>query len=196
MKDLGELSLADAAKQAAGNWKHFQCFVWWRKLNRPDDWAIIYTHHRDSGLLDVSNASVIDKALAPHGGDVLEEDHFHWAVGWIKGYSIRVYRRGRITKAFRTYHELAQRMADYPILDEMDYSERELEATFDNIADSAWRLEPLYDLPEGWIGNVYHWLADNDCSAIESADDQGGYPDEDQLRTAFDALGYRQTATV
>lgn len=87
-------------------------------------------------------------------------------------------------------------MAEYPILDEMDYSERELEATFDNIADSAWRLEPLYDLPEGWIDDVYHWFADNDCSAIESSDDQGGYPDEDQLRAAFDALGYRQTAAV
>ena len=133
-----------------GNWKHFQCFVWWRKLNRPDDWAIIYTHHRDSGLLDVSNASVIDKALAPHGGDVLEEDHFHWAVGWIKGYSIRVYTTWPDYQGIPHLSRIGPRMADYPILDESDYSERELEATFDNIADSAWRLEPLYDLPEGW----------------------------------------------
>ena len=194
MSDLGELPLADAAKQAAGNWQNFRCFVWWRKLDRPEDWAIIYTHHRDSGLLDVSNASVIATALAPHTGDIVEEDHFHWAVGWIKGYSIRVYRRGRITKAFRAYHKMAQRMADYPILDEDDYSERELEATFDNIADAAYRLE--YDLPEDWVGHVYHWFADNDCSAIENADDQGGYPDEDQLRAAFDALGYRQTGAL
>jgi hypothetical protein len=124
------------------------------------------------------------------------EDHSHWAVGWVKGYSIRVYKRGRITKAFRAYHQLAQRMANYPILDEEDYSERELEATLENIRDAAWRIKDEYDLPEDWVGNVYHWFADNDCSAIENADDNGGYPDEEQLRAAFDALGYRQTATV
>ena len=40
MSDFGELSLVDAAKQAAGNWREFRCFVWWRKLDRPEDWAI------------------------------------------------------------------------------------------------------------------------------------------------------------
>ena len=54
--------------------------------------------------------------------DVFEEHHNHFAVGWIEGYSIRVYRDGRITKAFRTYYDLQQRLADYPLLDEEDYS--------------------------------------------------------------------------
>jgi hypothetical protein len=202
MRDLGELSLEDAAKQAAGNWRDFHCFVWWRKddLERPEDWAIVYTHNRDSRLLDMSNASAIDESLAPFtkgdNPDVVEEDHSHWAVGWVKGYSIRVYRRGRITEAFRAYHRLAQRMADYPILDEEDYGERELEATLENIGDAAYRLKDEYDLPEGWVGNVYHWFAEHDCNAIENADDNGGYPDEEQLRAAFDALGYQQAAIV
>lgn len=144
MSELGELSLEDAAAQAAANWQEYSCFVWGcaDDLKRPEDWAIIYTHNRDSRLLDLSNAGVIDEALSPFtkgdNPDVVEEDHFHWAVGWIKGYSIRVYKRGRITKAFRAYHRLAQRMTDYPILDEEDYSERELEATLENIGDAAW----------------------------------------------------------
>lgn len=192
MRDLGELSLEEAAQQAAGNWREFRCFVWWRQLPDADKWAIIYTHNRDSRLLDMSNASAIDKAMAPFiGGDVVEEDHSHWAVGWVKGYSIRVFKRGRITKAFRAYHQLAQRMADYPILDEGDYSERELEATLENIGDAAWRVKEDYDLPEGWAYDVYHWFAEHDYNAIESADDNGGYPDEEQLRAAFDALGYQ-----
>ena len=202
MRNLGELSLEDAAKQAAGNWREFRCFVWCRMddLLDADKWAIIYTHNRDSRLLDLSNAGAIDEVLAPFtkgdNPDVVEEDHSHWACGWIKGYSIRVYKRGRITKAFRAYHQLAQRMADYPILNEEDYSERELEATLENIGDAAWRIKDEYNLPEDWVGNVYHWFADNDCSAIENADDNGGYPDEEQLRAAFDALGYRETAIV
>ncbi len=200
MRDLGELSLEDAAKQAAGNWQEFRCFVWWRKDDLPDadKWAIIYTHNRDSRLLDLSNASAIDEALAPFtkgdNPDVVEEDHSHWAVGWVKGYSIRVYKRGRITKSFRTYHQLAQCMDEHPILDEDNYSERELEATLENIKDAAYRLKNEYDLPEGWVENAYHWFADNDCSAIEG--DNGGYPSEDQLREVFNSLGYQSLAVA
>ena len=110
--------------------------------------------------------------------------------------SIRVFRRGRTTKAFRAYHKLAQRLAEYPVLDEADYSSREYKATLENLPDAAWRLKNEYDLPEGWPEAVYRWLSDHDSSAVESRDDQGGYPTEDQLRAAFDALGYEQTAAV
>ena len=79
----------------------------------------------------------------------MEEHHTHWAVGWVDGYAIRVYRRGRITKAFRTCHDLQSRLADYPVLDEDDYSNRVYEATLENIADAAWRLKREYDLPVG-----------------------------------------------
>lgn len=199
---LGELDLESAAKQAAGNWRHFECFVWDRErdLEDADAWTIIYTHHRDSGLLDQSNAAAIEQAMESFidgkDPDAVAEHHHHWAVGWVDGYSIRVYRRGRITKAFRAYHELAHRLADYPVLDEEDYSRREYEATLENLPDAAWRLRDEYDLPEGWESDVYSWLSDNDCSAIESHDDQGGYPDEDQLRAAFEALGYGQAMAV
>ena len=54
----------------------------------------------------------------------------------IDGFSIRVYdSKGEITPAFRAYHELAERLADYPILDEEDYSRREYEETLRNIVD-------------------------------------------------------------
>ena len=51
---LAELNLENAAEQAAGNWQTFNYFVWFRKdeLDEPEQWAVIYTHHRDSGLLD------------------------------------------------------------------------------------------------------------------------------------------------
>ena len=121
--------------------------------------------------------------------DVMEEHHKHWAVGWVDGYAIRVFRRGRITKAFRTWHDLQQRLADYPILDEDDYSNRVYEATLENIADAAWRLKRDYDLPSDWAFQVYRWLSDHDCSEIENDDDRGGYPSEEWLCRAFDGLG-------
>lgn len=199
---LGELTLEEAAKEAAGNWQKFDCFCWdrARDLDDPENWAITYTHNRDSGLLNQSNAAGIDKAMElltdTDDPDVMAEHHHHWACGWIDGYSIRVYRNGQITEAFKTYHALAERLANYPVLDEEDYSRRELDATLANLPDAAWKLKNDYDLPEDWEEAVYHWLSDNMPGAVESRDDQGGYPNENQLRAAFEALGYQQTAVV
>jgi hypothetical protein len=200
MTKLGGLDLKAAAKEAAGNWRRFESFAWdrARQLARPESWAIVYTNHRDSGLLDQSNAAAIEEALEPftngNDPDVVAEHHHHWAVGWIDGFSIRVFRRGRITKAFQTYHELVERMDDYPVLDDEDYSRREYEATLENIADSAWRLKRDFDLPEDWEAEVYSWLSDHDQAAIENRDDQGGYPDEDQVEAAFLALDFKRAA--
>jgi hypothetical protein len=197
---LGELTVEEAAKQAAGNWRNFDCFVWHRRNEVPDaeNWAIFYTHHRDSGLLDQSNASVIEKALEPFteddNPDVVFESHSHWAVGHVDGLSVRVFRDGQITEAFKTYHELRERLADYPVLDEEDYSNREFEATLENIQDTAWRLKNEFDLPEGWEGQAYDWFSEHNCRAVENRDDQGGCPSEDELREAFEALGFRKLA--
>lgn len=191
---LGELTVEEAAREAAGNWQRFQCFCWFRStdLIRPEDWAVIYTHNRDSGLLDQSNAAVIEKELRPFTDkDVVFESHHHWAVGHVDGFSIRVYRRGRITKAFRTYYKLAQLMEAYPILDESDYSNREYEATLQNIPLAGWRFKDRFDLRDGWADKVYSWLSDNRCSALENTDDQGGWPDEEDIEAALLAIGYK-----
>lgn len=197
---LGEMTLEEAALEAAGNWQTFDCFVWFRRneLEDAEDWALVYTHNRDSGLLAQSNSSVIAKALGPFtegdDPDVVCESHSHWAVGHVDGFSIRVVRDTQITDAFKTYHELSERMADYPVLDEEDYSNREYEATVENLADAAWRLKNEFELPQGWEGDVYEWLSENNCGAIENCDDQGGYPDEEELQEAFKSLGYRRVA--
>src|SRR5207249_1782032 len=125
----------------------------------------------------------IEAALKPfsegENPDVVFESHSHWAVGHVDGFSIRVFKRGRVTKAFKTYHELAERMADYPILDESDYSEREYQAAFDNLDLAAWRMKREFKLPEDWQSSVFDWLGQNRANALENSDDQGGWPDED-----------------
>ena len=196
MSMVGEMTLEDAAKQLAGNWQKFESFCWFREseIADPDTWAIIYTHNRDSGLLDQSNADAVAEALKAFSemddADVVFESHDHWAVGHVDGFSIRVYRNGEITEAFKTYHDLMEQMDGYPVLNEEDYCNRELEATLENISDAAWRLKGAFDLKDGWESEVFSWFWDHRQSAVENRDDQGGYPEEDDLRTAFDALGY------
>jgi hypothetical protein len=195
---IGELE--QAAEEAAGNWRQFDCFSWLRQydLDDADDWTIVYTHHRDSGLVDQSNAEVIAKAMERYtkgdNPDVVVETHNHWAVGHVDGFSIRVYRRGRITRAFRTWHDIQSRLNDYPLLDEEDYSSREREATLQNIIHAAWRLTREFDLPDGWESEVYAWLSENDCCEIDNMDDLGGSPSEAAIRRAMVALGYIKPA--
>lgn len=195
---LGEMALEDAARQAAGNWRRFDCFCWHRRdeLDDPDHWAIIYTHNRDSTLLDQSNAAaiaaVMERFTEGDDPDVVFESHSHWLVGHVDGFSVMVFRNGAVTEAFRTYHAIAERLSDYPILSDEDYSRRESEALLDNIADAAWRLKDQYHLPDGWEPEVASWLWDHDQRAVENRDDRGGYPEESSLVAAFDALGYER----
>jgi len=196
---LGTLTLEDAANEAAGNWQKFDSFVWWRQreMDDADQWTVVYSHNRDSGLLEQSNAAVIAKALETltdgDDPDVVAESHSHWLVGHVDGYSIRVFDGdGNITEAFRTYFELLEQLDDYPLLDESDYSQREYDATHENIDLAAWKVMREFVLPEGWESEVYSWLSDNDPSQLENVDDQGGWPDEDSLREAFVALGYKE----
>jgi hypothetical protein len=77
---LGELEVDEAAHDIVGNWKRFQCFIWFRDdIDDADNWAIIYLSHRDSGLLDQSNASVIRRSLESYTDgddpDVVMESH-------------------------------------------------------------------------------------------------------------------------
>jgi hypothetical protein len=193
------MSIEDDAKEAAGSWQRFESFAWHRRwdLEDSDKWAIFNTHHRDSGLLDQSNADQLNKAMKPFAdqdeSDVMWEHAGHWAVGWVDGLSIRVYNAaGEITEAFKAYWELMGALQDYPVLNDEDYSNREYEATIENIGSAAYGIKDEYELPEGWESEVFSWFWDHRQSAVENRDDQGGYPDNDDLRAAFDALGYAQ----
>ena len=66
-------------------------------------------------------------------------------------------------------------------------------ATIENIADAAWRLKrESMTFPRAGKCDVYSWLSDHCQRAVENRDDRGGYPEEDDLRDAFVALGYER----
>jgi hypothetical protein len=185
------------ARELAGNWKRFESFAWHaRPDHHSEQWALVYTHNRDSGLLDQSNAHAIEKELSRFEGRTVRfESHNHWAHGHVDGFAIRVYRRnGQITRAFRAYAELVQSLEDYPILDESDYSAREHEAATKGIEDVGGRVARRDDwiLPEDWESQVWDWLGEHEQRELENRDDQGAYPSEDAMRRAFDDLGYRR----
>lgn len=202
-------SLEQTANALSGNWQKFPCFCWARRFedHDPGNWCIVYTHNRDSHLVEQSNAAVIDRVMAPFtegdNPDAVRERHSHWACGWLDGYAIRVWRDGQITPAFRAWYDLAERRNSCGLLDCDDYAEREHEATLANIRSEgrigspAWaRSQALFNpeqLPADWAEQVYDWLADNNPGTVENHDDCGGYPTREQIAEALRALGLAQS---
>lgn len=170
-----------------GNWQKFDSFSWWgrddEQIPDPKNWTIYYTHNRDSRLLEQSNASVIAAELDKFPDDAIPENHSHWAVGWVEGFAIRCLRpTGEPTEVYGKICNLIDRMNNYSVLNEADYSQREDDATWENLlqilADvtrqSDWKGTYPIDTPS----KVYTYLADY-TNELENTDDQGGYPDED-----------------
>lgn len=184
-----------AATACAGNWRQFECFY-----NSDDEidgaWAILYTHNRDSGLLTESNAAAIDKAMGPFvAADEADAKVYrasHWACGWVEGYAIRVFSAsGEITAAFTTFAGLQAQLEQYPVLNEDDWTERETNATLENIVSELRRVDHTYaGSDEDLAGEVFSWFWENNQCAVECTDDQGAYPDADEIAAALDAMGY------
>lgn len=100
-----------------------------------EDWFIApCSRNRDSDCLTESNWAVMLKCLKECDRET-EEDTYqihrfgHWANGW---FEIVVVKPG--TEAFKECERMEAALADYPILDESDFSEREHEA-----ANLTWR---------------------------------------------------------
>lgn len=171
------------AKEAAGNWQKFECFIWSHgDIERPEDCMHYALASRDSGLLEQSNAAAIKKEMARFKTAWIET-HSHWGPGWVEVLIVRVYdSKGKITKAFKRLYELMESLEDYAILDETDYCNREYEATVENIGYEG-------SIDELLAQEVYSWLSDNEEREVESRDDRGGYPSSESIRRALVALG-------
>jgi len=194
--------VATAAAELAGNWRKFEGFVWYRGHDLPDaaDWLVWYTGSPQSGLIEESNRAVMTERLAKYAvgddPDLVFEQHSHWVVGHMDGFSVRVLGPdGAATDAFREFCRLQEALDGYPILHEQDYSDREYAATLENYAREMWPRRG--ELPPGWEAAVYGWFEGHgkDCF-IESRDDRGGYAPREALLEALEELRLVPVAAV
>lgn len=64
MKTLqGDLSIEEIAQKLANNHNAFDCFIWDNEPSDSENWCIVYTNGRDSGLIEESNAAAIEAEL-------------------------------------------------------------------------------------------------------------------------------------
>ena len=178
---MNEAELRQAAEELQGNWKKFDSFAWRRDDVDQDRWGIVYTHNRDSGLLEQSNARAILEELKPFleadDPDLYEEDHHHWACGWIKGYCIRPLKDDKVTDVFRKWLELKEQEQQGP-LNEEQYRQEQKEDALSSIeheceshirSDRQADLEVVYEV-------IHGWLVKNRPHALEPAEGGGVWP--------------------
>lgn len=104
------------------------------RWSRPDYWFamddgwqysskcfVFLSRHRDSCLIDQSNFACALQALGGESATVKVVTESHWAVGWIEWIAIH---EGD-AKALQEADSIMAALADYPLLDEDNYSELE-----------------------------------------------------------------------
>ncbi|MDO8643923.1 MAG: hypothetical protein Q7S00_03010, partial [bacterium] len=142
-------------------------------------WYGVVFRNRDSELLDESN---FESALKELGGESENVQIFrfgHWACGW---WEVLGVRDDKIPGA----EDIEKRLAQYPVLDEDEYSRRESDATYENFIQAGG------DKITGVESEVYQYLSDEEPNELESRDGKGGWPSEESIDRA---LVYLQSDT-
>ena len=114
------------------------------------DYYVSLAQSRDSGILEQSN---FDNALKQLGGEtdtVLVVRNSHWAVGWIEWIAIHE----SDTDAIATGENIEHKMADYPVLDENDYFQREHDYALDTWLN-AYSLRDRIDLCKEYNESIF-----------------------------------------
>ena len=110
-------------------------------ISDPDDrerlkgWLLCVGQHRDSTILEQSNFIVARQTLDKVGAEYEVLGFNHWAVGWIEELAVHPDYRQHV-------EAIMSDLADYPILDEMHYSEMQFEqaseAGCESMDDGRW----------------------------------------------------------
>lgn len=141
---IGDLSdhatLQEAAEALAGNWQHWQCFMWFGSDDVPDSHNVALgylVNNYDPSVTQLANSEVIKEKMKPwmgkNCGDALVGPFASSVSGdrnALGGIQIRVYdSEGNITEPFRVLYDLCRYAYDSCILDQTvwdEVNEREL----------------------------------------------------------------------
>ena len=135
---------------------------------RWDDYYIIYTHHRDSGIIDESNWRSIIKHLDDNNIAYENVRFSHWGVGWIEQLLVK----DDDAEAIRAGEDIQTQLRDYPLFNEDDYSELECEEVgklVERIREEINNLDDDEQLTT-W-GNVKRNMSD--CEIADVVRDEG-----------------------
>ena len=155
-------------------------------LEDQQDWLVLPCgRNRDSGPLDESNFHSALKSLGGESETVEVHRFGHWACGW---FEIIVVHPDRASEA----EKIEGALADYPVLDDSDYSEREWDVITESwgnfdFEDCKRYLASEYELQDSTVdripsGALFELVTRNETPAVES---DGTYYDFKRLFRRF-----------
>lgn len=113
----------------------------------------IFGTSRDADILQQSNWAAVQAMMQPWTNDedvVRITSSSHWAVGWVETMHVRIRnKKGKFTKAFKQAVEILEKIENYPVLDEWDYSQREFDDMYQYCA---------LEVGEEKAPELQHWL--------------------------------------
>lgn len=184
-------------------------FGYWGNKPLGESWGMVFGYaHANNSLLEESNFRVMVKWVS----EKFEEDsdfeavEFGGAFGTIEHLIIRLTNQdGSISRIAHYVYGLLQKLEDYPVLDESDWSEREWESDYLGNMESIrsvirdHQIDPHFDYgqdscsPRPLEVIVRDWLNENDPDSIDHAStgysDGGGYIESIPVLGALYALG-------
>jgi hypothetical protein len=129
------------------------------------DYYVLLSRTRDSGLVEESNFWSTLKALNGESKTVKVIRSSHWLCGWIEMILIHESDKESVDKG----NEIEKALDNYPILDDIDFSERESEKRDEYIEEirkdianecgDRWNLtnnatdEEIYDMAERYVSD-------------------------------------------
>jgi len=158
------------------------------------DWLVApCSRTRDSEHLELSNWESMLKCLTevdPDGNDYETLEFGHWGPGW---YRVAIIRPG--SKAHQEAVRIELALADYPVLDESDFSEREYDAQCEALADCIRSLTIEDDGSEvdseQLAAAMFTDMWEHDQPALDRVNQSGGGSIRDNERDAcLERLGY------
>lgn len=133
LSESGELVVA--AHFESLTWESWPSIVWTPiespKTFKRTQWAVWYTHNRDSDDIAIHNNRIIGEELEKTDPLQVTWEPYrvnHAAVGWVDGFAYRCfYNNNWHTPALATVRRLKGRLESYPILDEFRFEQQESE---------------------------------------------------------------------
>lgn len=142
---------------------------------------ISISQNRDSEALDRSNFAVVSEDMLSRFPEDCEVMRFgHWACGWVESLIVRVLKTDykpslpadwEFTEAFEAIVEWSNALADYPIADEMHYSETAHNELIEFISNENYDSEveqngitieyEAWNLPDDHAEQIASWLYEN-----------------------------------
>ena len=133
---------------------------------------------RDSDILTESNFSSALESLGGESDTVEVHRLGHWGSGWFEIITIDPADVKRVSIA----SNLKSALADYPLLNDENFSRREYDAAIEAIQQQS----PLSaSLSPETASEVFSWLSRNEPRELENLDDTGAFPDSDAIKRAL-----------